>query len=140
MEDHSQSGNMTAGNQTLRNGIALSRTGIATFRYGNAADGISQIQQGRVMMGQGLDQMMGCAEHAYDGGMQDGGMMTGCSTMMMGNGSSMMMDGLAKFDGAWTMMMDPDAGTTDQAMGNMETGMQMMEQGAGQMMGSMGMM
>jgi hypothetical protein len=50
-----------------------------------------------------------------------------------------MMQGLANFDTAHrTMMASSDAGAVEQAMADMETGMQMMEQGAAQMMGGMG--
>ena len=71
-------------------------------------------------------------------------LVAGCSAGMGGN---MGVDqhiaagnqGLANFDAAHkAMMAGADAGTVGQAMTDMETGMQMMEQGAGQMMGGMG--
>jgi hypothetical protein len=75
-----------------------------------------------------------------DGGviLDDGGVMAGCASMM-GTGSTPMMQGLANFDSAHkTMMENSGAGAVGQAMADMQTGMQMMEQGAGQMMGGMG--
>ncbi len=130
-------GGLTAGNQELRNGISKARAGSSQYQAGDTAGGLAAIQQGRDMMGQGMV-MMGLGGCMSDGGVIDGGVTGGCASMM-GTGATPMMQGLANFDSAHqTMVGSSDAGTVDQAMADMETAMQMMEQGAGQMMGGMG--
>jgi hypothetical protein len=138
--------NFSTGNQELRNGIGTVRAGIKQYQTGDTTGGLGAIHQGRDMMGQGVVMMgLGCC--IFDGGVivDDGGATAGCASMM-GMGATPMMQGLANFDVAHrAMMANTDPGTVNQALVDMETGMQMMEQGAGQMMngrgmGSMGMM
>ncbi len=76
----------------------------------------------------------------FDGGATTaGGGISSCASMM-GAGATPMMQGLADFDAAHrTRMASSDATTVGQAMADMENGMQMMEQGSGQVMGGMGM-
>jgi hypothetical protein len=132
--------NFAAGDQVVRNGIAKARAGITQYQAGDPAGGLAAIDQGRGMMGQGVATMgLGCC--LSDGGVivDDGGVPAGCVSTM-GMGATPMMQGLANFDAAHqTMMASSDAGTIGQAMADMETAMQMMEQGAGQMMTSRGM-
>jgi X-X-X-Leu-X-X-Gly heptad repeat protein len=130
-------GSLTAGNQELRNGISKARAGSSQYQAGDTAGGLAAIQQGRDMMGQGMV-MMGLGGCMSDGGVIDGGVMAGCASMM-GTGGTPMMQGLANFDAAHrTMMASSDPAALGQAMADMETAMQMMERGAGQMMGGMG--
>jgi X-X-X-Leu-X-X-Gly heptad repeat protein len=130
-------GNLAAGNQELRNGISKARAGSSQYQAGDTAAGLATIQQGRNMMGHGMV-MMGLGGCLSDGGVIDGGMTGGCSSMM-GSGAIPVLQGTANFDAAHkTMMASSDTGTIDQCLADMETGMQMMEQGATQMMGGMG--
>jgi hypothetical protein len=137
--------NRTAGNQKLQGGISAVRVGIKQYQAGDRDGGLGAIHQGRDTMGQGIVMMgLGCC--MFDGGATAAnGAISNCASMM-GAGATPMMQGLANFDAAHqTMMASSDAATVGQAMVDMETGMQMMEQGAGQMMsgmgkGSMGMM
>jgi hypothetical protein len=130
--------NTTAGNQELRSGIAMARSGIQQYQAGDTAVGLDSIQQGRAMMGQSVIMMgLGCC--LLDGGVLDGSAMANC-TAMMGPGASPMLQGMAQFDAAQAMMSNPDAGSASQAMINMETAMKMMEQGADQMMVGKGSM
>ena len=125
--------------QVLRAGILNARTGITQYRSGDAAGGLGAIHQARDLMGQGLLKMgLGCC--MFDGGATSGdsGAISACASMM-GSGAVPTMQGMANFDAAHkTMMASPDNGTVDHAMSDMEAAMEMMEQGASQMMGGMG--
>jgi hypothetical protein len=132
--------NISAGNQELRNGIGIVRSGIKQYQASDTTGGLGTIHQGRGMMGQGTT-MMGLGRCMSDGGVivDDGGAAAGCASMM-GTGATPMMQGLANFDTAHkAMMAGSDIATVNQAMADMEAAMQMMEQGAGQMMNGRGM-
>ena len=125
--------------QVLRTGILTARSGITQYRSGDPAGGLGAIHQGRDMMGQGMVNMgLGCC--MFDGGVTDGdsGAISACASMM-GSGAIPVLQGTANFDAAHkAMMASSDTGTIGQCLADMETGMQMMEQGATQMMGGMG--
>jgi hypothetical protein len=131
--------NNPARDQMLRSGIVKARAGIALYRSGDAAGGLGAIHQGRDIMGNGMVNMgLGCC--MFDGGVTDGdsGAISACASMM-GSGAIPVLQGTANFDAAHkAMMASSDTGTIDQCLADMETGMQMMEQGATQMTGGMG--
>jgi hypothetical protein len=131
--------NNPARDQILRSGIVKARAGIALYRSGDAAGGLGAIHEGRDVMGNGMVNMgLGCC--MFDGGVTDGdsGAISACASMM-GSGAIPVLQGTANFDAAHkTMMASSDTGTIDQCLADMEAGMQMMEQGATQMMGGMG--
>jgi hypothetical protein len=126
--------NLTTGNQELRSGISTARAGMNQYQAGDTGGGLSAIRQGRNMMGQGM-LMMGLGCCLFDGGVADGGCVSS-----MGPEAALTLQGMAKFDAARSMMASLDAGTVAQAMADMEAGMEMMEQGASQMMGGRGSM
>lgn len=130
--------NRMAGNQKLQGGISTVRAGIKQYQGGDTNGGLAAIHQGRETMGQGMVMMgLGCC--MFDGGATTAnGAISSCASMM-GPGATPAMQGLADFDGAHqTMMATSDPAAHGKAMAEMETAMEMMEQGAGQMMGGMG--